>query len=393
MTERKTAMKRITAAFFAALLPALLAFTAHAAAAKDISPAINVLKRATVLNKCGVFGETVNFEKTDYESAVGTDIRYITVTSLPDTTAGTLKLNGINVITGQTVAAGSLNEMTFVPAGSNALSAKFTYRTGAEGWESTDITCVITFAAYRNLPPVLTPEGISVFKNASFEYAFAAYDPDGDAVEYVIDGYPVSGTFRQASGKFIYTPLNGFTGKDSLTLHALDEYGNSSGSVTFEITISSCGIEFADMGDSPVHTQAIALAEKNAVSYTLKDGEYYFDPQKRVSRIDFTVMALSAAGAEAVSEVSLLPFADLDNVSAGKKAYLAKAVALGIAPESVYFRPNENISCAEAAALLDALAGDNAQTGFEKAISELKSKGETPLTREDSARILYFLIK
>ena len=386
-------MKRITAAFFAALLPALLAFTAHAAAAKDISPAIEVLKRATVLNKCGVFGETVNFEKADYESAVGTDIRYITVTSLPEKAAGTLKLNGINVITGQTVAAGSLNEMTFVPAGSNAQSAKFTYRTGAEGWENTDITCVITFATYRNLPPVLTPQEFSVYKNATFEYAPAAYDPDGDAVEYVIDSYPGSGVFKQTGGKFVYTPVNGFTGKDSLTLHALDEYGNSSGSVTFEITVSSGGIEFADMKDSPVHTQAIALAEKNAVSYTQKDGAYYFDPQKRVSRIDFTVMALSAAGAEAVSEVSLLPFADLDNVSAGKKAYLAKAVALGMAPESVYFRPNENISCAEAAALIDPLAGESAAYGFKSAIAELKRKGEAPLTREDAARILYYLIK
>lgn len=380
-------MKKSFAALFAILLPALLAFSVHAQTG-DISPAIAVLRRNTVLNKCGVLGETVSFTRDEYESAIGDELRYITVVTLPEKSAGTLKLNGINVVSGQTVAAGSLDALTFVPADADASRAEFVFRVSAEDWKNTDIRCRMTFASGRNLPPVITAEGVSVYKNTSYELIAAAYDPNGDAVELVIDGYPTSGTLKVSGPVMVYTPARNFTGSDSIVLHAADEYGNISAQATYEIKVVASPLEFADMENSPLHSQAISLALKNVTAYTQKNGAFYFEPQKNVSRIDLTVMLLSAAGIQAETAVSALPFADTDGIGAGKKAYLAKAVSLGITSNETYFRPGETVTCAEAASFANALIGAERSAAQSYILNALESKGETPLTREDAARIL-----
>ena len=384
-------MKKLLAAFFACVIPVTAAFSARASNGGDISPAIAVLKRATVLNKCALLGETVSFTKTDYETAIGADIRYLTVTSLPEKSKGTLKVNGVDVISGQNVATGSLDAMTFVPADENVKEASFRFRACAEGWEGTDVTCRMTFTEKRNLPPSVIPEGVSVYKNASCEFTVRAFDPDGDDTEYVIDGYPVNGTLKTQGEKMVYTPKPGFTGEDSLILHAVDKYGGASGSASYEIKVTDAGLAFEDMSDSPVHTQAIALAGKNAIDYTLKDGKYYFEPKKTVTRIDFTVMLISARGIRVDTPASALPFADTDGITAGKKAYLAKAFSLGIAENTGVFRPSDAITRAEAAEFAASIAGEDVSPQLASAIEELKQNGGLPLTREDAARLLYLI--
>ena len=384
-------MKKLLAAFFACVIPVTAAFSSRASNGGDISPAIAVLKRATVLNKCALLGETVSFTKTDYETAIGADIRYLTVTSLPEKSEGTLKVNGVDVISGQNVATGSLDAMTFVPADENVKEASFRFRACAEGWEGTDVTCRMTFTEKRNLPPSVIPEGVSVYKNASCEFTVRAFDPDGDDTEYVIDGYPVNGTLKTQGEKMVYTPKPGFTGEDSLILHAVDKYGGASGSASYEIKVTDAGLAFEDMSDSPVHTQAIALAGKNAVDYTLKDGKYYFEPEKTVTRIDFTVMLISARGIRVDTPASALPFADTDGITAGKKAYLAKAFSLGIAENTGVFRPSDAITRAEAAEFAASIAGEDVSPQLASAIEELKQNGGLPLTREDAARLLYLI--
>ncbi len=386
-------MKKLLAALFAFAFTVLPVPGVRAASANgDISPAIGVLRRATVMNKCALLGETVNFTRNDYESAVGVDIRYITVMTLPKESDGSLMLNGIKVISGQNVAAGSLDVMTFVPNGGGVKESDFIFRACADGWETTDITCRMVFSEKRNLPPSIVPEGISVFKNAACEFCVNGFDPDGDALEYVIDGYPVNGTLSVRGGKMTYTPRHNYTGEDSLALHAVDEYGGHSESVSLTIKVEDSGLSFADMELSPLHTQAIALAARNAIDYTQKNGKYYFDPLGKVTRIDFTVMLLAARGVAADVPASALPFADADKISAGRRAYLAKAVSLGVAESASYFRPAETVTCAEAAAFAEKLLGEQRTAGAEIALAELTHKGAAPLTREDAARILYCIM-
>ena len=381
-------MKKSFASVFAILLPALLAFSVHASSG-DISPAIAVLRRNTILNKCGVLGETMSFTRDEYESAVGDELRYITVVTLPGSTEGTLKLNGINVVSGQTVAAGSLDSLTFVPAGAETAHAEFVFRVSAENWKTTDIKCLMTFNTARNLPPVVTAEGVSVYKNTSYELVASAYDPDGDDVKLVIDGYPTSGTLKVYGTVMVYTPKKNFTGSDSIVLHAADGNGAVSARTTYEIKVIAAPLEFADMESSPLHSQAIALAAGSVTDYTQKNGAFYFEPKKTVSRIDLTVMLLSAAGINAETAVSALPFADTDGIGAGKKAYLAKAVSLGITSGETYFRPGDTVTCAEAASFANALIGAERSAAQSYILNALESKGETPLTREDAVRILY----
>ena len=55
-----------------------------------------------------------------------------------------------------------------------------------------------------------------------------------------------------------------------------------------------------------------------------------FNPDEPVSRIDFLVMAMKAAGAGDADEVSITPFEDDSALSGTEKGYLSAAYRLGI---------------------------------------------------------------
>ncbi|MDD4124378.1 MAG: Ig-like domain-containing protein [Eubacteriales bacterium] len=356
-------MKKIMSAFFAIIFAITFLLPASASATSlggEISPAISVLRSESVLCKCGVYAETICFSRADYENTVGTELKYITVTSLPGDTAGVLKLNGVPVVSGQTIASSSLNYLTFTPAGNGEGNAAFTFRCDAEGWQYTDILCNVRLTASRNTAPLLNSGAFTTVKNAKTEYRLNILEPDGDDVKYCIDEYPVSGSVsvNVNSGIIIYTPAKGFTGSDSLVIRAIDEYGNSSAAANISITVGKSNIVFSDMSSSSAHAAAIALAESSIVTYVYKDGEYLYNPELSVSRIDFLVMLMASADVNVEGAGTTLPFSDTATLSGGRKQYLAKAVAMSIvSADQTEFRPGESVVRSEAAVWVTKLLG------------------------------------
>ena len=293
-------MKKIIAAAFAsfiAISAAALSPCVSASGEADISPAIDWLRRSTVIEKSGTRRGSVALAENDFERAVGADVGYVTVIGLPTLSEGRLCLNGVDVIEGQTVTAASLGYLAFVPAdGSDG--GTFSVKCAADGWNDVVIPCRIAIRDSENGCPTMTAGAFETVSGVCCVAAPRIYDPDGDEASLRVVRYPENGSVSVAGTKVYYTPFDGYVGSDSMTVEVCDMYGGTSPEteLTFNVKRNTYAIRFADMKNDTAHAAAIALAERSVVAFTRRDGEYFFSPTDSVSRIDFVVMLLTAAG-------------------------------------------------------------------------------------------------
>ena len=165
----------------------------------------------------------------------------------------------------------------------------------------------------------------------------------------------------RAAGKYTYLPENGFSGRDSFTYVVYDKYGNYSSSCTVGLKISepSTSVVYSDMVGHQANCAAIAMTEKGIMSGTSVGGVSYFYPNAEVSRVDFLVMAMNAAGITDLPTVSSSGFYDDASISASAMPYVAAAKQLGYVKGSsdssgnLCFNPDEKITRAEAALIVD----------------------------------------
>lgn len=222
-------LKAFSVFLFAVLLSSLLCVGA-AAGGGDISPALDILRGELTLTKTGVVGSEVTFTEADFETLYGSEVSFITVSSLPDGQAGRLALNGVDVIEGQTIAAASLSYLRFVPASDAAGEATFTFKSRAAGWEDTNVTCVIALSEKQNLAPIVSDLNLATVEGVPVSGSLPITEPDGDACTTSVETYPTSGRLSlEDDGTLLYTPLEGFRGTDSFTYHVTDAVGNRLG--------------------------------------------------------------------------------------------------------------------------------------------------------------------
>ena len=340
-------LKAFSVFLFAVLLSSLLCVGA-AAGGGDISPALDILRGELTLTKTGVVGSEVTFTEADFETLYGSEVSFITVSSLPDGQAGRLALNGVDVIEGQTIAAASLSYLRFVPT---------------------------------------TVEGVPVSGSLPIT------EPDGDACTTSVETYPTSGRLSlEDDGTLLYTPLEGFRGTDSFTYHVTDAVGNRSATATVTVSVekNDSGIVFSDMETDEYLSAALEMSEKEIMTYKLTGDRYTFEPTAEVSKADFVVMLMTALGYEVDLNRSDAVFADLDRLSAGRRAYLAEAANAGIVPaDGTLFEPLNAVTLADAALYIrNALDIDSAeQAGL------LSGDGATVLTKRDAALILQKVLR
>ena len=203
---------------------------------------------------------------------------------------------------------------------------------------------------------------VSTYKNISYYGNLPCYDPDGDSTCVEIVSYPEKGVLaldNSSTGAYRYIPYEDSVGKDSFVYVARDIYGNYSPSATVSLNIAKqqTPVSYVDLADSSYHNAAIAMTEKGIMSGTQVTGSTYFYPSGSVSRAEFTVMAMSAAGISSVNPVSATVFADDSDIPSQMKSYIAAAYDLGYIKGSeidgkLCFEPNREITRAEAAVML-----------------------------------------
>ena len=159
--------------------------------------------------------------------------------------------------------------------------------------------------------------------------------------------------------RFTYAPDEGVTGSDSFTYTATDTAGRVSQPATVKVEIheTRSGVTYADTADSTAAAAAQDLAEAGVFTGVKIGDQYYFEPDKTVTRGEFLAMVLETAGRE-VTDVTMTGFCDDEAIPTWAKAYAAAGVADGIVQgvstaDGAAFQGEDPITFNEAATVLN----------------------------------------
>lgn len=327
-----------------------------------LSPGLDVISASSGMIVSAVNGNTVVFTAEDFSQCYMVDDDFsITVLSLPDVSSGILKIGNTSVSIGQVLTSDSLNSMRFTPS-ENCAEASFVFT--FDGMYSAP--CSVRFTDNVNFAPK-TADTIETW--TATDVLCAGYlrgnDPEGDALYYELVSSPENGIVTvDSDGKYIYTPYAGAYGVDSFKYRVRDEFGNYSAVSSVSVTVekSDSTLVFADMDETPSYAAAISVVSDGIMEAREAEGEYLFDPTEKMTRLDFLVCAMEAFGAENVPTVSSTGFADDSKIPENYKGYVSSAVALGLVSGTkdgglTYFEPERNVTCQEAAVILNRILG------------------------------------
>ena len=267
--------------------------------------------------------------------------------------------------------------------------------------------------------PIAQELEIRTYRGIPYQTQFLAVDSEGDDMTYAVVEEPRKGTVTIDGANFTYTPDDGVTGGDSFTNTATDSAGHVSqpATVTVSIEKTKSGVTYSDMAGSAAAAAAQHLAEAGIFTGSKIGDQYYFEPDRTVSRSEFLAMVMETAGRD-VTDVTMTGFCDDASIPTWAKAYAAAGVADGIVQgkttaEGVAFQGEDPITFNEAATVLnrvldlgdveldvwyadrEAVPSWAAQAvGNMEAVSVLAAGSfgsetmEQPVTRADAARML-----
>ena len=348
-----------------------------------------MIKKSRKLKKTSVRG-SIGFDHTDFtEFADGGDVQTLTVLTLPDVSAGVLKVGALDVFAGQRLSASLIGLMRFIPAYAGA-EAEFSFSVNGD----TDAAqCLLCSLKKENSAPQAEPVKVYTKQNVTSYAKIEVSDPDGDATECCVISQPSHGTLRISDdGAFSYKPDRGYLGSDSFVCVFEDKYGEKSEPVTAKIKVerNKSGVVYSDMAGSEAEYAAYLLAEKDILVGQTVGGASNFEPEKPVSRADFIVMAMKAAGyAPNVYSPLRGGFADAAYLTDQQRGYVITAMSAGVieAEErdgALMLRPTSDITVSEAADIVASLTGKETGAGPEN--------GGAPLSRADAAVMLAAVI-
>ena len=331
-----------------------------------LSPALYILAEDTDMAMATLKGNPISFTDKDFCRAMNlSKIDSITITKAPHMTDGELRVGNRVVSSGQTLSRSEISELTYTPAGSDINSSSFRFSVNGS---AVDMVCRLYHLEKYNESPTLgnaesSYTNVSTHKDVTYYGTLPCYDPEGDETVIEIVSYPESGALiltNKHTGEYVYTPTNGYSGKDEFKYVARDKYGNYSaaGSVTMTVSKPKISTVFADMTEHSGYNAALTMAEEGIMSGTQVGQVTYFYPDRTVSREEFVVMAMNSLGMRDLAQVEKTVFSDDKEISADARNYIGAAYELGFIKGemtesgALCFDPDRPITKAEAACIL-----------------------------------------
>ena len=401
--------------------------------ALPVSYGLRVLAAREEMVFAGLCGNEISFTAEDFRRAMNlSELNYVTIRKLPEPGEGTLFVGSVGAAEGQVISAGSLSLLAFAAA-DDQKPTEATLEVSLNGSDYV-VTCRLYLLEKLNYTPTvaLAPAvslQIETYKDLPTAGTVSAYDPEGDEITYEITRYASQGRVvltDRHTGAYVYTPDSGYVGQDSFDYVVRDRYGNYSTSATVSIQVSArpTTVTYADIGGEGNAAAILTVSEWGLMNGTRVGSETYFKPAAAVSRLEFLVTAMEAAGitAETVSVATTPNLADVESIPVAMQSYVGYALQKGYiggktADGKLYFRPDEQISRAEAAVVLSNIIGyavEDTVTAFadeqslpvwsEAAFTSLRALGvlqcpdgnahaEKIMTRGDTAEWLYRTVK
>ena len=341
--------------------------------ALPVSYGLRVLAAKEEMIFAGLRGNELSFTAEDIRRAMNlSELNYVTIRKLPNPGEGTLFVGSVGAAEGQVISAGSLSLLSFAAA-DETTSTEATMEVSVNGSDYA-VTCRLYLLDRLNYTPTvaLAPAislQIETYKDLPTAGTVSAYDPEGDEITYEITRYASHGRVSltdRHTGAYVYTPDPGYTGQDSFDYVVRDRYGNYSTSATVSIQVSPrpATVTYADIDDEGNAAAILTVSEWGLMNGTRVGSETYFKPAAAVSRLEFLVTAMEAAGitAETVATATPPAFADAESIPAAMRPYVGYALQKGYingktVDGKVYFRPDEIITRAEAAVVLSNIIG------------------------------------
>lgn len=397
------------------LLVCIFCITAYAGAV--LSPAVSILQKDTQVIKTCVGGDNVYFEAEDFEKVLNVKkIKELTVVALPDVACGVLKLGYGDVTPGQSIPRGYISSLRFIP-NENVQSASFTFT--ADGMS--ECTCKLVMLDTLNSSPTAKECALYSVSGVCVYGKLAATDPENDALVYTVTSGPRHGTLTldKHTGEYKYSPDMTYSGRDRFTFRVTDVYANTSESanVTIDIDKNTGNILYADMLDSGDHLAAVMMAQNGIIVGEKLGDDRLFYPERTVTRGEFLIMAMNAAGITPEENADVSAFADSGSFTQYLSKYVGTAYKLGIIKgftqeDGTYFKADSVINAEQAATVtcricrkLNApFSGELAVSAYTDMISEqdlsvLVSAGicadvprDTEMTRANIATALYAMM-
>ncbi len=209
--------------------------------------------------------------------------------------------------------------------------------------------------------PIAKKQEIRVFRGVPYTGTLSATDAEGGELSFAIVEEPKHGTLELDGSTFVYTPKESRLGSDEFTFTASDSEGNVSEPACVKISVerSRSGVRYADMEDCSAYTAAVALADEGVFVGTQVGGNYFFEPERSVSRGEFVAMSLRAMDLSP-DEVTVTGFCDDAGIPVWAKGYAVSALRAGVirgvgTAEGIAFRAEDAITLSEAATVLNRL--------------------------------------
>ena len=331
---------------------------------KDSEPSMTDVTRNVII------GETLHFTPEDFEVTGGEDVTLsaITITTLPDRSCGILSVGSQALAEGAVLRATALEGLRFqtMPA-PTAASTTFSFLpTFSSGLQGKEVTVDLHLLKEANQAPIAENMSLCTYKNVPITGYFQAVDAEGDPLTFQVTDTPARGSVTLAedgTSRFVYTPYENKTGKDSFTFVAVDSAGNISNpaKVSVRIEKANTSVTYSDLEDSSAHKAAVRLAEEGIFVGEYVNGQYFFSPDTPVSRSQFLAMAMSVAGLKPLEQVSITGFADDMAIPTWAKGYVSSALKSGIVQGmrsndgQILFCPDAPVTRGEATVMLNQL--------------------------------------
>lgn len=359
-------MKTLLTILIASIITTAASFGVNAAI---LSPGMLILNENDPMVMSGITGEPIAFSNDDFCKHTGI-VYYnnIKITELPSADEGVLTVAGKAIAKGDKISFADSDRLIFSPA-DGAAGGSFCFSLN-DGYH---IKCTIKFADDFNYSPTALSSltAIETFSGMSISGNMVASDPEGDPITYEITKYPKGDIkYNNQTGNFIYSSSS--TGKDSFSFIAKDDWGNYSKESTIELMVSSntTGVTFIDMKNSGAYAAAVNMTSDGIMTAKEENGEVFFEGESTVSRLDFLKSAMSIMGASNLPEISKTDFADDAEIPDDAKSYVYSAKKLGIingvknSDGQICFIPNDPITRAEAAIMINNIIGYSAYTNY-----------------------------
>ena len=340
----------------------LLSATAHAYV---LSPGLALLESDSALVRCVTADSALYFTEEDFDRACGIQVSSVIITELPAIEAGTLKLGATDVLAFQSISRADLKYLRFIPQREREGEVSFYIKFTQMGAVSAgNLRCSIHVLEEANSAPVSASATVVTQKNMAITGTVATFDADGDEVTHRLCKGPAHGTVSLTdahAGNFVYVPDATYVGADSFVLQAEDLYGNPGKAVTVTVTVERpvSALQYEDMQGHWAHYAAVKLGEAGIMTGEQTSAGMVFGPDRAVTRGEFMMWLLGAAGLRAdLTPVTRTVFADDEVIPVWMKKYAAAAyeagIVLGKASENgPLLCADDHITRAEAAVMID----------------------------------------